>query len=383
MKVAILIQRTETLKKIRDALSGVGDMELSVLSGSVAQFVASPHEPTPDLLIVESSDGAAELDILERITANLPRLAVFLLVAQQSSEFLLRAMRIGVREVLSGAFDATALHDALDRLRQRAVLTNSPNGKILAFLPCKGGSGATFLATNLGYALAKAGKSVALIDLNLQFGDAALYVSEESPSSTISDVTQDIRRLDGDLLDSSLVKVLPNFGVLAAPDSPDKAVGIRPECIERILNLARARYDYVIVDVGRLLDPVSIRALDNTDRIYLVLQLTLPFIRDAKRLINVFDSLGYSRTKASIIVNRYQKGGEIGLADVESTLGVQINKSVPNSFTAVAASINQGTPILKLRPHDKVSKALHEIADEMTEHVPKGKWFQRVFLQPA
>lgn len=383
MKVAILTRRAETQKKLSEALTDSGAKEIDVLSGSLAHFAVNGLGSDPDLLIVESADGAAELDVLERITAHKPGLSVFMLTEQYSPDYLLRAMRIGVREVLSGAFDEKALRDAIDRLRQRASLTKAQNGKVLAFLPCKGGSGATFLATNLGYALAKAGKSVALIDLNLQFGDASLYVTEEAPATTVSDVAREIRRLDSDLLASSMIKVLPNFGILAAPESPDKAVGIRPESIERIMNIARGCYDYVIIDVGRLLDPVSIRALDNTDRIYLVLQLTLPFVRDAKRLIGVFESLGYPHNKVSLIVNRYQKGGEISLDDVEKTLGAKVVKTVPNSFSAVATSINQGTSILQLFPRDKVSKTLQEMADEMAEQSPKATWFQRVFLQPA
>lgn len=383
MKVAILTRHAETQKKLSEVLTDSGAKEINVLSGSLAQFAVTGRRPELDLLIVESADGSAELDVLERITAHMPGLSVFMLTEQYSPDFLLHAMRIGVREVLSGAFDEKALRNAIDRLRQRSALTKSQNGKVLSFLPCKGGSGATFLATNLAYALATVGKSVALIDLNLQFGDASLYVTEEAPTTTVSDIAREIRRLDSDLLASSLIKVLPNFGILAAPDSPDKAVGIRPESIERILNVARSAYDYVIIDVGRLLDPVSLRALDNSDRINLVLQLTLPFVRDAKRLIGVFDTLGYPHDKVSIIVNRYQKGGEISLNDVEATLGTKVIKTVPNSFSAVATSINQGTSILKLFPHDKVSKSLQEMADEMAEHVRKGTWLQRVFLQPA
>lgn len=381
MKVAILTQQAETLKQLRAALAAAGGMEIAILGGSLMQFAAEEHNPGPDLLIVESAEGTPDLESLERITAHFPRLAVFLLTMEKSSEFLLRAMRIGIREVLAGAFDEQALRDAIDRVRQRASLTRAENGKVLAFLACKGGSGATFLATNMGYALAKTGKRVVLIDLNLQFGDAALYVTEESTQSTVADVAHDMARLDGDLLESSMIKILPGFGILAAPESPDKAVGIRPESIKRIVDLARSCYDYVILDVGRTLDPVTIQALDNSDRIYLVLQQTLPFIRDARRLVGVFDSLGYSRSKTGVIVNRYQKGAEIDLADVESTLGLQIVKTVPNSFAAVAASINQGAPILRLHPHDKVARALREMADEITETTRRGGWFQRMFAK--
>ncbi len=109
-------------------------------------------------------------------------------------------------------------------------------GEVMAFLSCKGGSGATFLATNLGYAIAAIQKKrVLLIDLNLQFGDAALFVSDRRPAATLSDVVRDIDQIDAALVQSSVVEVLPNFGVLASPEDPTHAAEIRPEHVERLV----------------------------------------------------------------------------------------------------------------------------------------------------
>ncbi len=80
------------------------------------------------------------------------------------------------------------------------------DGKIIAFVSCKGGSGATFLAANLAYALAQENQRVALFDLNLQFGDAALFVSDQKPAATLSHVAQQIHRLDASFLAASMVQ---------------------------------------------------------------------------------------------------------------------------------------------------------------------------------
>ena len=216
-------------------------------------------------------------------------------------------------------------------------------------MSCKGGSGATFLATNLGYALAALeNKRVVLIDLNLQFGDASLFVSDSKPLATLADVAQQIHRLDHSLLASSMLNVTPNFALLAAPEDPVHADDVKPEHIDALLTLARQHYDFILLDVGRGLDAVSVRALDQSDMIFPVLQTTLPYVRDGKRLLDVFRSLDYHRDKIFLIVNRHEKSSEIKLRDLETAYGSAVFMTIPNHYEAAAASVNQGVPVLKL-----------------------------------
>ncbi|MBS1189180.1 MAG: cpaE [Rhodocyclaceae bacterium] len=383
MKATILMHKADTQEALRKILADA-DIECEVAVGSLRQF-ASLGAATRDLLIAETDGSRSELAVVERLATQHPQLPIVLAAADPGREFLLEAMQLGVLQVLALPFKPEAVREVLARLRQRLGPSSVHQGKVIVFQPSKGGSGATFLAANLAYAIAQQGKRVALIDLNLQFGDAVLHVSDSNAGTSVADVVQQLQRLDGEFLMSSMVRVTPNFSVLPSPDSPDKAVGVRPEGVFRLIEVARGNFDYVIVDVERTLDPVSIRALDCADSIMVVLQLTLPFIRDAKRLMSVFDSLGYPRGKVRLIVNRYQKGGEIGLADVEGTLGADVAYTVPNSFNAVAASVNQGKPIVSLDPNDRVSKTLVEMAARLEKRssTPAGGWLSRLFKKAA
>ena len=223
---------------------------------------------------------------------------------------------------------------------------------MLAFLSCKGGGGgATFLATNLAYALAaEEGKRVVLIDLNLQWGDAVFFLTDKRPSITLADLALQMHRVDPAFLSASLVRAHPNLGVLGAPEDPVHAMDVKPEHIELLLRIARSSFDYVILDTGRSLDAVTVRALDYADAIFPVIQLSLPFLRDGKRLLAAFKALDYPPQKVRLVVNRYEKGGEISLKDLEESLGIKAHRTIPNDYERVSQSINQGVPVPASRP---------------------------------
>ncbi len=340
----------------------------------------------PDLLLVaQPLLNGDDLERLETLSVQHPDMAIIVACTQQTPDFLMQAMRAGVREVLPTPIDSNALQSAVRRLDEKRNFSARSLGKVLAFISCKGGSGATFLAANLGYALAAAeGKKVALFDFNLQFGDASLFVSDQRPAASVASVAQQIHRLDQSLLISSMVQVTPNFHVLAAPEDPTQANDVHPEHVDALLRLARQHYDFVLLDIGRSLDAVSVRALDQADMIFPILQATLPYIRDGKRLLQVFRSLDYRKDKIHLIVNRHTNNGDIRLRDCEQAYGMEMYRTIPNHYEAAAASVNQGVPILQLQRASPISKALQELArtlagDNSTES--RG-WLSRI-LQRA
>lgn len=386
MKIVAVSHNQHNLDELRRLLVAEHSaIEASFFAGGVAQAESAVNKILPNLLIYDATHtNPMPLAGIELISLHHPNLAIILLTESPSPEFLTEAMRIGVREVLSLPLTDQSLRDAIWRLQKRSALIHASNhkGKVLAFLACKGGSGATFLAVNLAYILAAAeGKRVALFDLNLHFGNASLFVHDHTPANTLSDICNNIQRLDASFLAASMVSVLPNFSILAAPESPERATDVKAEHIDALIELACRHYDFVILDISRSLDAVNVRALDRTDLLFPVLQETLPFIRDAKRLLATFRSLGYGQEKIQLIVNRYEKGGDIRLEDVEHTLGMKVAHIIPNSFKAVSASVNQGVAVMKIAPHDTVTKALLDMGKTLIDtpaEKPSG-WISRLF----
>lgn len=362
MKIAVISPNTNSLQEMGRIL-GAQSHAVVLIEGGKSRMRAVAEQEQPDLMLVEGMCcDPNELGQVEYVTTHHPKVAVILLCATNTPEFLINSMRAGVREVLPSPVTAGALEAAVSRIAaKRSSAHAPPSGKILAFMPCKGGSGATFLATNLGYQLAQT-RSVLLIDLNLQFGDALSFVHDGKPASTLADIAHDISRLDASFLAASAVRILPNYSILAAPEDPSQAIEIKPEHIAAILNLAVTQYDFVLLDIGRTFDMLAIKALDRADRIFPVLQAGLPYIRNANKLLAIFKSLGYPVDKIELIVNRFEKGGEIGMDSVRRSLGDVSIHTVPNSYKEVNASINHGDPLIEIARSNAVSKTLSEFA---------------------
>ncbi|MET3131782.1 pilus assembly protein CpaE [Oxalobacteraceae bacterium GrIS 1.11] len=337
----------------------------------------------PELIVLDASEvEPAQADQLERLSRHYPNASFLLLTREHQQELLIRAMRAGMREVLALPLSPQAFHEAMDRIDIQAGVSQMRDGKVLAFISCKGGSGATFLATNFGYALATlAEKKVLLIDLHGQFGDATLYVSDQKPAMTLSDICAQIGRMDGAFLASCLVHVSTNFGVLAAAEDPAQAADMKPEQMDAILRLARQHYDYIVLDVGRQIDAISLCALDSADAIYPVLQLALPDIRDGRRLLDIFRSLGYLGERIRLIVNRYEKGGKLRLSDLEQALGAEVVHTVPNDYISATDSVNQGIPVLQLSRTSAVARSLADLVELVTaRRIAESKGlFDRLF----
>ena len=382
---ALLISRNSQLyaEIASQGAARVPPLNLGAVRASLREALDRPEADAPQLVIVDATDTEpSEAALLERLGRQYPEAHLMLLTDQHQPELLIRAMRAGVREVLQLPLVHRAFHESMDRISTAAGVSSLRDGKVLAFIACKGGSGATFISTNFGYALATlAAKKVLLIDLHGQFGDAALYVSDQKPAMTLSDVCAQIARVDGPFLDSCVVHVTPGFGVLAAADDAAHTKEAKPEHIDIILRVARQHYDYVLLDVGRQIDAVSLRALDVTDTIYPVLQLALPDIRDARRLLDIFRSLGYVLDHIRLIVNRYEKGGKLRLQDLHAALGCEVVHTFPNDYIAVTDSVNQGVPVLQLSRSSAAARSLADMVELVTSRrVQESKGlFDRLF----
>ena len=340
---------------------------------------------TPDLVIFDASSFPGDgLAMLERLAQQFPKAVTLLLSSDRSPETLIAAMRAGVREVLPLPLLQSDVEVAIERILQKIDASTSEEGMVLSFVSCKGGSGATFIAANLSHALASLGrKRVLMIDLNQQFGDAALYVSDQKAEVTLAEICAAGARLDINLLESGALRISPSFSLLAASENPDPAEVIRPEGFESVLQLARRQFDFIVIDMGRHVNAVSIRALDNSDLIFPVLQQSLPYLRNARRLLDIFTTLGYRRDKIQLTLNRYDNSSTLTVSELERVLDLRVAYRIPNNYDVANESINQGVPVLQLARSSSISKSLAEWVNRLVHgNAPSaGGIIRRIFVR--
>ena len=331
---------------------------------SAQTSLAEAFASDADLIILARANATEEvLTEVDALTTQHPGPQIVLASDQQSPEFLRAAMRAGVREVLPLPPTKAALEEVVASAERKASCRTKPraNGKVFAFIGCKGGAGTTFLATNWAHVFASDPvRKVAFLDLNRQFGDALFYLSDAVPPMDLADLAKEAGRLDASLLTGSMVAVRPNLHLLAAPETPEKGYGITVQEIASVLKHAAREYDVVIVDVGNVVDDISALTMDTADRIYPVMQATVPYLRAATRLSKVLRA--YSREKVEWIVNRYEEQGDVSLRDVASALNQANLRTVAGSFRTVCAAIAQGVPLAELDKRDRVLRDLQRWA---------------------
>jgi pilus assembly protein CpaE len=381
LKVSLICSSIHERDMLVTSLASSPDMEINVHVGDARRVLSVIQKDRPHVVLLNFPTPDPEaFEQIEAATLRVPGVMVLLVSPDPSIDLLKSAMEAGVRHILPAPLSKDSVMSAVDYWHKTESLSSrltDNKGELLAFLNAKGGSGGTFLASNLGYALAAAGRKVLLLDLNLFFGDLLANVTDRKPGASILDLARQSDLLDAALLESSVLTARENLYVLAAPLFPYHIEILTPKILQKILMLALSHFDFVILDAGRTLDPTTIKALDLADRIYLILQLALPAIQNVKRIETVFEGLGYVQNKLHVVVNRYEKNGTIALDELERVTQSKVARTVPASYEAVMASINQGVPLQILSPHDPVTHVLQAWANDLTPVTLKKKkgWF--------
>jgi pilus assembly protein CpaE len=296
----------------------------------------------------------------------------------------MQAMRSGVKEFLSHPLDVTEVKEALERFKKRQEQSDSSivsikPGHVINVVGTKGGVGTTTVAVNLAVSLAerKDVKSVALIDLNMLFGEVPLFL-EIDPKHDLSALTNQISRLDSTFLMSILSKSSTGVHVLPSPRHFNSNESLDPKMMDRILELMTRMFDFIVIDGGQPLNQMSLKLLATSDTVLLVSVLTLPCLSNTDKLLRSLLTLGYPVDKLiKVVINRYLKNSEIALNDAEDAINKKIFWTIPNDYRTTLSAINQGKPLAQIAQKAAITKNFVELADRMVlgEAKEEKKWW--------
>jgi pilus assembly protein CpaE len=370
IKVLVVADNDEIRYELKTLL---GDEDIAVVAytrtgASVLDKVASL---APEVVVMMSEKNAVDhAEIAERIYINIPNCLVLLLMENPDIRAIEDAMQAGVRKVIAWPCTPKALVDHIKLLSSIEKIRSSNNkqkrvnweSKVITVFGTKGGIGKSTVSVNLAVSLARLGKKVALIDLDLQFGDIGVFMDLE-PKETIAELAQDKTTFEIDTIKSFMVLHNSGVSVLAAPKSPEYAEIVTAEHIEKIINTIRPYFDYVIIDTPPAFNDSTLVAIDNSNFVLFVITLEISTLRNAKISSEVFSTLN-QRDKLRMMVNRDQSGG-ISVKDAEKVLGGQIYHKLISDWKTAISALNKGIPIVLDAPGSELSRQFVQLAKKV------------------
>lgn len=362
LKVLLVSRRKDTLDELDVLLRkypGIRIERKLVVNGHVDPLhgVSSP----PDALVLHlGQTWQAELESLAARPAD--RRPPLIVVGSTNDTNAMRlAMQAGARDLLPMPLVEADLVSALARIeRDHKSVQSGQEGTVTAFMNAKGGCGATFLACNVAHVLAsRSQQSVALVDLDLQFGTIPLYF-DLFPKRGLLQAIENLEGLDETALQGYLARHGSGLGILGNAADDTLPVGnISAEGVHTLLSVAVRSHRHVVVDLPRRIDPVAARVIDRAQHIVLVVQQSVTVLRDATRLMNCLRrDLAVSADRITTVINRYEKDIPISVDDIRSTLGCADITTVPNDYRSVSECIATGRPLLEHARTAAITKAV-------------------------
>jgi pilus assembly protein CpaE len=263
------------------------------------------------------------------------------------SAVLVQTLRAGGSEFLASPFPPQEQREAmarLRRLRQPEYPENAPTlGKVVVFTSAKPGSGSSTLAAHTACAIRTGtGMRVLLIDFDLEGGTIAFYLKLQPPGS-VMDALASAHRMDASVW-ASLVAAGGGIETLAAPDQPYTGT-VEPTAWHDLLEFARTRYDWVVVDAPSVFHRHGLLALSESDRAFLVSTGDLVSLHLARKAVNMLAQIGMGKERYQVVINRLSRRDGIGGGDIGKIFNSPVYASLPNDYFPLHRVISLGQPL--------------------------------------
>ena len=326
----------------------------------------STLQETPTDLLVIACAGSSDrvLFLIDGAVKQQSERPVVILLNGPANGFVRRAFEAGADDILTlpaTADDVSfALQKAVARKQGVGVATGIALSPMIVVLGPKGGTGKTVTTANLGVSLASSGHKVAVVDLDLQFGDVGLSLGL-APDRTIYDLVKAGGSMDGDKMDAYLATHSSGMQVLMAPTRPDHAGVIRTEFLRDVYATLRSTHDYVIVDTPPGFTPEVIASIDSSSHVCMVGMLDSLSLKNTKLGLDTLELMGYSSDRTRIVLNRADSRVGITPEDVLAVVGRTPDVLVP-SDRDIPRSVNEGTPIVLSKQRSAAADAFRQLA---------------------
>ena len=312
----------------------------------------------------ESSFPAAEVAEIREYTR-----APIILVASgaEAATMLESAIEMDVADVL---LLPQLTHNVVFAIRKasharRQLQTAAHRGRVMTIFSPKGGTGKTVVATSLAAVLAKTeGKRTLLLDLDLQFGDAAIMLGLE-PAKTVYDLVVAPGELDPEKLAGYVTKHPCGLDVLAAPLRPEDAELVVESKVTSLIDVARSSYDAIVVDTSLFFHGAVLATLDRTDQLLVLCGLDVPTLKNVRLALQTLEQLSFPANRITYVMNRASANVGLKTREVEEGLNVKVALELPLDRT-VQVCVNRGEAAVLTQPRSDFSRAMAGLVKLMT-----------------
>ena len=338
------------------------------MGGPAAAVEAFRSAPTPNIIVLETvADPATLVAHLEALSDSCDAGTKVVVIGHVNDVQLYRDLiRRGVSEYLIAPLEP------LDVLRTLSDLYLSPGarnlGRVIAVMGAKGGVGASTIAHNVSWAIARnLDASTVIVDLDIAFGTAGLNFNQDPPQG-IAEAVFAPERLDSNLLDRLLSRCSDNLALLAAPAVLDRTVDLDEDALEQLLDLLRASVPCIILDVPHQWNAWVKRTVLGADEIVIVAEPELASLRNAKNLVDLSRATRQNDAVARLVLNRVgvPKRPEISVGEFSKALGIDVLSSIPFDAQLFGTAANNGQMIAEVQAGSKATEAFTQIASALT-----------------
>jgi pilus assembly protein CpaE len=340
------------------------ELLITAYSG-VDVLVLSPEVKEPDAL------GLAEF-----VGRQAPGTAIVLVRDHTWNGLLPAAMRAGIRDVVDMTQGTEELRDAVERaivwatnLRSVGNITRPEGvphvrGRIISVFSSKGGSGKTFLTTNLAASIADmTGQDTAVIDLDVDMGDVFTYFGRE-PTASVQDLMELGEGGDHTRIREVGLQLSDNLWGFGAPTDP-AAEAPAGEAIGKFLRAIRNDFVYVVVDASVDYSDSALVCFDLSDTVCLVTSLDVVGVKHLSKALDTLLSIGLPRDRFRVVLNRADSKVGLDASDVERVMKISVDAMIPSS-RLVPTSLNKGRPVVLDEPSSEVATAVRHLAQKFT-----------------
>lgn len=398
-KLAAPIRACTVTRDVQNFDLLIEDMELELGESwgdltfhSALKYLDQPDARALDFIAIAIDDeDESNMAMIEAVIQRANTLSVrVLLIAEELSPIILhRLLRLGASDFVPYPLPEGALHDAIVRLRQPTIeamagatqqqrniaAAAQSHGVVYAIHPLAGGSGATTFAVNLAWEIANSGKnapSVCLLDFDLQTGSVSTYL-DLARTEKVYELLSNTAVMDRDFFQNTLQTFNEKLKVLTAAADMLPLDLITPDDIQRVIQMARADFDVVIVDMPGTVVQWTETVLNEADVYYAMMEMDMRSAQNALRLIRALKAEELPLEKIQYVLNRSPKftdlSGKARAKRMAESLDIEFALMLPDGTMQVTHANDHGLPLAEIAPKNPLLKEIRKLAQSVAATV--------------